>query len=55
MYEGKYRREPVAIKIFLESESLREPSLDGIAAASNKIIQSMEKVISLCNIDFLVV
>lgn len=34
----------MALKIFLEAESMKEGSLEGIKANSGKIVEKMEKV-----------
>lgn len=49
MYQGLYKGEPVALKIFLEAESMKKGSFEGIQADSSKIVDKMEKVCIHCD------
>lgn len=44
MYEATFNGKQVALKIFLETDAMRDRSLEGIEANSSKIVEKMEKV-----------
>jgi hypothetical protein len=47
VYEGNYKGKDVAFKIFLEQETIRENSLEGMTAASKGIVEKMEKEVKI--------
>lgn len=47
VYQGSYKGKDVALKIFLEQETIRENSLEGMAAASKDIVEKMEKEVKI--------